>query len=430
MPLTKEQFDSARKSGFTTDQIIEFEKKRSGSYVQQPAQNQTNRVASFLPRENEVNEMISKRPDSLETLQKEIQTPFDFKNKPLQSSLKPIVTGLKVANVPFQRGVSAVAGMGLGLQKGNFGEGLKNMKKGFLGQKNQQLGDLVRTTGFGKKFNEPLSATTGFIAEMVTPAKLVNNGMKMLGKVTKWSDKGMMQAGQNLIKGADDAVMTIGKKLDEVYSSINQVKVKPDTILDDFSKLPEPVIKHIEEQVGMNFDEMLSDFDIARARQLKGVLGKLKPSAWGKGDKGAVELVTDEQMNKAYGSVKQAMQEGLINSGFKKNAESLLNADDAFSETMNASRFIKKTITEPVLRKPTRAGRAASRLQGEEDIAMRESLNVIKSAGGHARKNITKAVSQMEHFNRVRGASRAAGILGRSVVYGGVSGGITGKILE
>ena len=55
-------------------------------------------------------------------------------------------------------------------------------------------------------------------------------------------------------------------------------------------------------------NEFLDSLDIKKARELKRVLGELRPTAFGKAERGAIDLVTDKQINRTYSTIKQSMQ--------------------------------------------------------------------------------------------------------------------------
>jgi len=390
---------------------------------------QEKKTTSFLPKEQEVEQKISGREDSVSRLRKEVATPYDFGQHPFKSTLKPLVTGLKTMAVPIQRTESALAGLGLGLQKGQVGEGFGRFKQGLFGQKQQELGDLVRTTGFGGEFNEPLAATSGFVASLVTPIESMRKANKALSSIQRASDKGLLSAGNALIQGSDDAVRAVGSKLDDVYSKFNTVQVNANKILDDIVKLPKTVIEHIETEAGTKLDDLLSNFNMANARKLKHILGQLKPNVWGKGEKGLIENVQDMQLNRAYGSIKKAMQEALNNTGMSKEADRLLQADEAFTDTMRASQFIKKTIIDPTLRKPTKTGSMALRMAKEGDLSGRVALNTLKAASREASKNIMKAVNALDKYNSINFLLGQTKRLGSSAITGGAAGLLGGKII-
>lgn len=421
MALTKEQFKKARQAGFTTDQIIEFENRKATS----DGVSQAPKSTAFLPKEAKVEKLISERTGASERFMEEIKTPF--KGGFLQRAAKTGVTALKASAVPFQRVESGVAGLGLGLQKGEPLQGLRQAKAGLLGTRTQELGDIIRTTGFGGKANEAIASGVGFTAAMVAPIKLIKDASKAMRGITKLTDKGLIKAANRLIQGSDDAVKTVGTRLGRVYQPINKVKVNPSKVLDDIADLPQPIIKHIERGVGTTLDDFLQDFTIEKARLLKRTLGEVKPGAFGKAQKGAVELVADKQINRAYSTIKKTMQESLDNVGLKKEATALLKADDAFTDTFNASRFIKKALTDPTIRKPTRVGRVAAKIPQEGELTTRVALNTLKEAGGSARNNINKAVIQLESFNRLQAILGFTGRVGRVAAFSTIAGGIAGK---
>lgn len=390
----------------------------------------SNKSDVALPKEQEVLKKQSQRVDSVERLRQEAMVPYDFKNKPLQSALKIPITAMKTIAVPFQRAESAVSGLGLGLQKGSLKEGIKRAKEGLTGEKVQEYGDLIRTTGYGGDANEAIASTVGFTASLVAPLEYLKKVNKSLSSIQNFSDKGLMKAGKDLLKGSDEAVSIVGKHLDDVYAPINKVKVNPNNVLDDIAKMPETVIKHLENEMGSSVDDILSDFDISKARQLKRVLGELKPTSFGKAEKGAIETIQDMQINKAYSVIKRTMQEALESSGLTKEADSLLKADSAFSDTLRSSKFIRKTITDATLRKPTKTGSIALRMAKEGDLSARYALNTLKSASSKANKSITKAIEELDRFNQLRVASWAAKRIGTGAVYGGIGGVAGGKVIN
>ena len=380
----------------------------------------------LIPKEAEVNKLISERTDPVETLRQEVTTPFDFKKHPFKSAVKPFVTTSKIAAIPFARASSAIGGLGLGLQKTKgFGESFKMAKEGLLGQKQFKAFDPARAIGVPGAV-----ATVGELAlEIGVSLKAMSAAGKILrGPIQRMNDKKLLEAGGKLVKSSDDAVKVVGNRLTKVYQPINGVKVDPTSILDDVVELPQPIIKHLERSVG-KLDDYMQDFTIEKARELKRVLGELRPSAFGKIEKGAVELVTDKQINKAYGAIKQSMQKALKDNGLAKEAVKLLDADDAFSATKNASRLIKKTITDPTLRAPTKIGRAASGLEREADITFRQALNTLKKSGFSVTRDLNSAVSALESFNRLQKIQKFGGALGRSAIFGGIAGGTAGRII-
>ncbi len=425
MPLTKEQFRRAREAGKTVDEIIDFENQKKSLTSQ-------SEVDPFLPGESRVQKLISEREDPLTTLEKESRVPFDFSTpkKAGKSLLKPFVTVGKLIDVPISRASAAVGGLGLGLQKEKgFGESFKMAREGLLGKKQFRAFDPVTSAG------APSIVASGLelAVEILIPLKILNKVNKIFrGPIQKLNDKKLLDAGNQLIKGADNAVDIVGKRLDKVYAPINKIAINPSRkieIIEEISDLPIPIIQHLERKIGANFDEFFDKFTIEKARKLKGWIGELRPTAFGKAERGAVDLVTDKQINSVYGNIKRAMQSSLNEQRLGKEATKLLISDDIFSTTKNASRFLKRTVTDPTLREPTRIGRAASGLERKADLSFRQAVNTLKEASFSVNRNINKAVESLESFNRLEKIQKFGSRVGQSLVVGTVVGGVAGRIL-
>lgn len=404
---------------------------------------------SVLPGEQKVEGLMRKRRDSVDVLKEEVNTPFDYQHPFKSIGRKTVLTGMKAIGVPLQRIESGVAGVGLGLQKGSLKEGLIRGKQGLLGQKKQELGDIVRNISgvkgleqlspipriagsilSNKSFNEPLAQGIGFTASLVAPVKIIKDTVKSLSKIEKFSDKGLKLAGQKLIQGSDEAVKTIGSQVDEAYKPINKISVNANDIIDDVAKLPKPLISYIEEKLGQNLDDYMQDFNIEKARKLKSLVGKFRPSVFDKRALGLDETISGEKINKAYSTIKKTMQSHLNKSGLKERSNNLLDADEAFTETMRASDFIRKSVVDKTLKLPTKLSGIASKLEDAGDLSAREALNILRDAGGSARNNINKAILELEKYNKYK---KVTGILGRAAgaaVYGGVAGQAAGKIMQ
>lgn len=384
-------------------------------------------IDSFLPGESKVQKLISEREDPVRTLEKEVRTPFDFKKHPFKSAFKPIVTTAKIASIPITRASAAVGGLGLGLQKvKGFPESIKMAKQGLFGEKQFRSFDPVRAVGIP----EPIPTGLELTAEILIPLKGLDKVNRVLrGPIQKASDAKLLKIGKDLTKSTDDAVTVVGKPLTKAYQPINSVGVDANPVLDKVAKLPKSVIRHIEEELGQGIDELLSNFNIEKARKLKGLLGKLKPNVFGKKTRGLQDTIEDAKINRTYASIKKSMQEALDSRGLKSEASKLLQADEAFEETINASRFVKKTITDPTLRQPTRIGRAASGLEKEADLTFRSAINTLRKSGFRIRQRINKSVENLESFNRSQKIKKLTGQLGRSILFGGVAGGTAARIL-
>lgn len=402
----------------------------SGGFDISTARPAKRKTSPSLPREAEVERLISERADPVETLREEVETPFKF-GTPAEigkSLLKPAVTTAKLTAIPISRISSAVGGLGLGLQKGKgFKEAGRMAKEGLLGEKEFRSFDPLRAAGAPDIVASGLELFT----EIAIPLKALNKVSKVFrGPIQKFSDKKLLKIGSDLAKSSDDSVTAVGKPLTKAYQPINQVPVNPEKVLNEVVDLEPALVKHLEKEVGQNIDSFIENFTIEKARKLKGAIAQLKPTAFGKAEKGAIELATDKQVNRVYGSIKKAMQETLETQGLKKEASKLLKADEAFEDTINASNFIKRTITDPVLRKPTRAGRVAGGLEREADVTARSALNKLRESSFFVRQSINKSVDGLKQFNQLQKRNRLIGQVGTSALRGLVVGGTVGRILK
>lgn len=130
--------------------------------LQSTAANNSN--PSFLPNYNAVMDKINNRPSMIADLIKDPSTLARFQQHPLGTTLRTIGGAMQYAE-----GVPAA--IGLAAQSGKYGQLPDMLSKLAQGQASPQLGDLIRTTGFGGAINEPLASTTGFLATLgATPA--------------------------------------------------------------------------------------------------------------------------------------------------------------------------------------------------------------------------------------------------------------------
>ncbi len=179
MPLTQEQFQKARASGFSTEQIIEFEKKRTGEQPTQQPQ---------VPQQNQLEQRIAQRPDIYG------QAVQGFQQIPSEPALGSALTTvpqtlLQSVGGIAQRGEAAVANpfLEMGAGKGTAMDlpyrMARGIKQGITGERLGELGDVARQAGIP----EPISAGLG----------LLGTGI-LGGAITKWA--GLGQKAQNLTK--------------------------------------------------------------------------------------------------------------------------------------------------------------------------------------------------------------------------------------
>ena len=403
-------------SGFDLSTAKPISLQKSASFIQ-----------GGLPGKDKLEKIVSERIDPVETLRKEVETPFDFKRKPFASAVKPFVTTGKLSSAVTGRISAGVGGFLRGVQQPD--TSLKEIgemtKAGFTGKKQFRALDFLRASGVPS----PVASVGEFGLEIAVPLKVFSKTSKLLrGPIQKVSDKKLLDIGTQLTKATDDVIPVVAKPLNKAYEPINDLAVDSEKIFNeivDLSDSSPAVIKHLERNLG-KMDEFLENLTIKKARELKHTIGELRPSAFGKIEKGVEETVLDSQVNKLYGTIKQSMQKAIPDA---KQAKKLLDADDAFSKTINASRFVKKTITDPTLRAPTKIGRAASGLEKEADLSFRQAINVLRKGSFSIKRNIDKSIEGLESFNRAQGFKKLGKAFGRAVLFGSVAGGAASRLL-
>lgn len=178
---------------------------------------------NILPGVDKTEQKISGREDLLGSLVGDLKsgqaTPLI--QNPLQSAPMKLLGGLS------QRAESAVANPLIELQKGNTSGLLDQFMKGASGERQGQLGDLVRNTGVGGDYNEALASTTGFLAALSIPDILTG------GKLAKKTQDSVTEGALKIPKAIDatqqavkDAVTNKTGFLDDVRSAFYDAKGK------------------------------------------------------------------------------------------------------------------------------------------------------------------------------------------------------------
>lgn len=271
---------------------------------------------SFLPKFSETEEKIASRPSGAETLTKELKTPFDFKNKPFESYMKPSVTIGKAMAVPFKGAESALANVGMKLQEGKahpFGLA-KAAFQGATGERVGELGDIPRRLGWG----EPASSLVGLfssmgIANLASKGKLVQSAKKgekfLASKVPKVMNKNYTINRAKLASdGLDDLYQGLSKEYDNLYDKIGELQIGPEdqkAISDIISELPEVIIRRIAKDKNLIRSNGGVSPTLQNLKVLKGIIRKSVPDKiWSGKMIGDINTATLEQ---THGKISQAM---------------------------------------------------------------------------------------------------------------------------
>lgn len=127
-----------------------------------------------LPNYDKVERDIVNRTGALDTLRTEVNTPYDFSEHPIKSTLKPFVTGMKTIGVPLERAMAALGNSALSLQEGDVGGVPKAAWQGVTGERLGTFGDVYAKTGMPRLLSEPL----GLASEMAVSGGGINLATK------------------------------------------------------------------------------------------------------------------------------------------------------------------------------------------------------------------------------------------------------------
>lgn len=155
-------------------QLVEFEREPTEADIDEAAEQLTSTSSVQkpqpqnmvgLPKRQQVETAIAQRPDSVARFKEELGTRWNPVEHPFKAYFQPATTLMKLAAIPFQRLEAGVANPALEAQAGNFNlmDLARSSIQGVSGQQSPELGDIVRTTGFGGKFNEPIAGLTGLV---------------------------------------------------------------------------------------------------------------------------------------------------------------------------------------------------------------------------------------------------------------------------
>lgn len=347
-----------------------------------------------------------------------------------KSGVKKAIAGLEVANAPLAAIESGIANPSLELQKGNVNP-IDLLKESILGlslQKQGQYGDIMKNAGY----NPVLADSAGLVLSL-SPIKVFNGVAKTFGNISKMSDKALEKTGKNLLYAVDDAKKAIGTKVTQAYANAaDKVPIDGLVFINTVSELPRPIMRKMEQAFG-KMEDFSQGLTVGRVREFKRYLGKLKPSAYGGAERGLKDTLDVKDINKVYGEVSGTIEKTLRDksSGLDKSTvDNLLNLDNAYHEVLDAGRYIRKTIVDSTLGKPTKVGELAEKVTMAGDTSARTALNTVKKASFKAMVNVNKAMRRIENFNRWQKEKQVVSRAINAVTYGGIAGAVGGKILN
>lgn len=246
-------------------------------------------VTPFLPNENKVEEMIGQRSAGLDGFIEKAR------GVNLQDFINPAQKlgelAVEASGPLFQRGEAALSNVGLELQKGE-GDIVDELMKGVKGEKLGQLGDLVRTTGFGGAMNEPLANVAGFMStvgltNLATKGKLfqgarkVREAIKTTGQARK-AEKAFFfkRRADMLADGSDDVVSSVRQEYDELYKKIGNNIIGPDdkaVVQEAVKIIPKQTFNRFAKLEKLDVSKGVLEADLNTVKKIKGVIGRTIP---------------------------------------------------------------------------------------------------------------------------------------------------------
>lgn len=298
---------------------------------------------------------------------------------------------------------------------------------GFTGKKLGQFGDVYYG---GLPISREIAGIAGLVPGMMGTARIVDAATRPFRTISKMSDRGILNAGKSLVKAADNASEITGSSVSKMYEPFNSTSVDGLKFIDSIKELPDVLVKEIESSFGGKIEDIAQSMNIENLRKIKQLVAKYQPSAFGKETLGLAENINADKLNKVYSNLQKLRTETLDSLGNKKISEELNKADDLHTEVVRASNYLKKTVTDSTLKKPTKAGKVAGGLKVEGDVTSRMALNDIAKVSSKTRQEIDRAVRILNKFNAFQEGATLAKKAAGAAIFGGAIGAIGGRAIN
>jgi hypothetical protein len=262
-------------------------------------------------------ELIRQRPKALDILREEVTQPWELRKHPIKTALRPLVTGLKAANVPLQAGLSAIANVGLEAQEGQFSPKVlgEAALKGLTGERIGELGDIPRSIGVPNL----ISATVGLFASLPlanagarkTLVKSVNKGLSFIkSKLPKIMNKNyVLDRARTASGGLDDLYKGLSKEYDAIYDKIGKVQVDVKSVQGVIDDLPANIVNKISKSKLVSktaSGEIVPDMN--NLKIIRGIIRKAVPDKVWRGK--AIGDVNTADLEQSYGKLSNIMAKG------------------------------------------------------------------------------------------------------------------------
>ena len=313
-------------------------------------------------------------------LEKEVQTPYDFKEHPFKSTLKPLVTGVKALEVPVENMFSAYAGAVKEVQQGkSIGDISKAYGKGFRGEKVGSLKDIAVGAGISPIIADnyenavALAAIGGALKSGIGTAwkNWVKFRRAAKAKHIHMNNKFFLDQARKIGNGLRNVQNKVFGKADEVYSpiinksagaeSINTanivLKKSPAAVRTSLNKTNPKIIRKLKNTT--RIQKLLKKKDITETTKTRltkslkkneltvGELKTLKSTVGRKAfqrGRHFAEVNTEEQVNlqQSYWEIKTALDKSAVTNGVDAKELGRLNA--SLREFYNTNKKVGRLI--------------------------------------------------------------------------------------
>ena len=311
-----------------------------------------------LPRQQQVEQQISQRPDLVNQFIQKIQQP-GYLGQAVRKPLMPTQDILAGGGGLYQRGEAAIANPMMNLQQEQPQQVGRSFLSGITGQRQGEFGDIIRSTGFGGIMNEPLAKTIGFLSSMgltnmATRGKLIEAATKA-GELTKqhlpqvMNDEWLTKQATSTYGVADDVVKAVQNEYDDLYKNIDDVVVDETKLKGIVNQLTGGVKEESQQLI----DELTTEFEgkpipftINAARRIKNIIQKYIPeSAWIKGKKNLNMTPKQEKLADAWFKTRDLVK-NTLKKHYPTDADYLEYLDKKATDTYRLAKAIKGMVVD------------------------------------------------------------------------------------
>lgn len=407
-----------------------------------------------VPALREVKGRIAERG----TLTEELAGISELRIDPLSRGIEnPLLRGVaRAEEIPLEIAMRGVAATGTAIKATESGissallagiEGkpetmVDEFIQGVTGQKQTQIGDLIRATGIGgEKFNEPIAAMTGFMATLgltnLASAGKIGQGANMVRQsLRRQAVKGAKKKAfffrdqaQAFAKGFDDAFSNMRGEFDSLYKKIGNKVVSGDdaiSLQDAVTSMPKDVASKITKIKGVNFldkSQRILQPTVNNAKIVKDQISRTIPrNVWNGVDDGGANAELYRQMKDSYFKLNDVIAN---NAGTLR--PKLLNLNARYKSLNTFSEKLQPFFT-------TKAGLVKTTIRNVRSAANEDARKQLIRFSNRFFKDGNVVLKDIDKMNKSisfqKGVKSVAQQVGPVAAGGAVAGGVTAGLLR